>query len=121
MSNQTFSSNELVVFQSGIYQIKEVITNQDTLSTYKLILIAYIKDSTGSIDSQLAIETTAQENSLTKFSYGLPAYKLGSRLADGSEVYLVIFNQDTHQYYYNLKQQNTILANLPESDLSWRN
>ncbi|NCN45820.1 MAG: hypothetical protein COU63_01875 [Candidatus Pacebacteria bacterium CG10_big_fil_rev_8_21_14_0_10_36_11] len=119
MIKNSFGKNELVVYKSGIYKIVDIIFNQDQIS-YKISLISYLEKSTGGIDDSISKELIATENDLTKFEYGLPRYEMGSRLSDGSTVYLVFFKYDSHKYRYNLSLQNTVIANLGEEDMAWR-
>lgn len=118
MSQFSFGKSELVIYSSGIYVITEVIANEVEPS-YKISLVSYLEMSAGGIDENIPREAQVRESALQKFEYGLPRYALGSRLADGSEVYLVIFKHDSHQYRYNLSNQNNIRVNLTQDDLVW--
>ncbi len=117
MSLSKFTNNNLVIFKGGIYKITQINTNSDDIF-YLLELLAYLESSTGNIDTNISKKIEARENELEKFEYSSPRYPMGTRLSGGKEVYLVVFKNNTHTYRYNLFGDNSIIANLPEEDLT---
>lgn len=109
----------LVIRKGGIYKITKTSINSNN-NVYSLELMAYLQSSTENIDTSIPKKIEAQENELEKFEYAAPRYPIGTKLSGGDEVYLVIFKNIIHQYRYNLARNNSIAANLPEEDLTWR-
>ena len=119
MPQSKFTESMLVIRKGGIYKIAKISVNSDS-NVYSLELLAYLQSSTDNIDTSIPKKIDAQESELEKFEYAAPRYPIGTKLSGGDEVYLVFFKRNIHQYRYNLASNNSITANLPEEDLTWR-
>jgi hypothetical protein len=109
MNIPKFSTNSLVTYQDGIYQISN-ISSKGPGYHYKLILVAYQRDMKSDEFHKFTItpkEIDLEESLLSEFKGKVPRFKFGEGVRVRGEINCIIkfIKYINYNYYYSVREK----------------